>query len=512
MRQTFDSLSLACVVDELQVLVGAQVQRIIQPHPLQIILTSFKTGVGEKHLLLDASPQWYRSHLTKTRAPNPPSPPAFCAALRKYLSGGKLLSITQRDSDRILDLTIENQGEKFLLSAELMGKHANIILVSPDGKILHAAKLISSKQSRVREVLPGREYSAPPAPAVRKEVHTIEWQPVVLGNEDDQLVGAYPILRKNFRSEPRSNFNAALDEYFSVAVPLAASQQQARTLRGAIDKSLRQKRLALQQVQRGTSESTRAEQYRRWGELLLAHLQEVNRQMKNGASEVEVVNFYDEAGAAVKIPIDEELSPQENANRFFARARHLEENAAALRELESRLACEVEELNEYLAQLESSATPAEMERIRQAAEQKGWLRGVSEQAHGDASRKESAFAGYKIKRFTSPDGFEVLVGENATANDYLVTRLSHSNDWWLHLRGGTSSHAVIKTNNAPDRVPLSTLLFAAKNVIARSVAKHAGWAEVDYTLRKYVRKPRKAAPGAVLHTNAKTLHVDNNDK
>src|SRR5690606_14365803 len=116
--------------------------------------------------------------------------------------------------------------------------------------------------------------------------------------------------------------------------------------------------------------------------------------------------------------------------------------------------------------------------------------------------------GHKIKRLVSPDGFEVLVGESATANDYLVTRLAHGNDWWLHLRGGTSSHAIIKTQNAPDRVPLSTLLFAARNVVARSVAKHAGWAEVDYTLKKYVRKPRKAAPGSVLISNQKTLRVE----
>ena len=80
------------------------------------------------------------------------------------------------------------------------------------------------------------------------------------------------------------------------------------------------------------------------------------------------------------------------------------------------------------------------------------------------------------------------------------------------MRGGTSSHAIIQTQNAPDRVPQSTLQFAARAVAARSVAKHAGWAEVDYTLRKYVRKPRKAAPGAVVHTNAKTLHVENDAK
>ena len=66
----------------------------------------------------------------------------------------------------------------------------------------------------------------------------------------------------------------------------------------------------------------------------------------------------------------------------------------------------------------------------------------------------------------------------------------------------------MRTHNAPDRVPRSTLLFAARLVVARSVAKHAGWAEVDYTLRKYVRKPRKAAPGSVTMTNQKTLHVE----
>jgi predicted ribosome quality control (RQC) complex YloA/Tae2 family protein len=57
-------------------------------------------------------------------------------------------------------------------------------------------------------------------------------------------------------------------------------------------------------------------------------------------------------------------------------------------------------------------------------------------------------------------------------------------------------------------VPPSTLLFAAQLVAARSVAKHAGLAEVDYTLRKYVRKPRKAAPGSVLISNQKTLRVE----
>ena len=76
--------------------------------------------------------------------------------LRKYLQGGKIVAIAQRDGDRILDLRIQNDGEEFLLSTELMGKHANIILVSPDNTVLQAAKLITSRQSRVRCLLPDR--------------------------------------------------------------------------------------------------------------------------------------------------------------------------------------------------------------------------------------------------------------------------------------------------------------------------------------------------------------------
>ena len=512
MRALFDSLSLACVVDELQVLIGGQVQRISQPQPLQIVLSVFKSVVVEKHLLLDASPQWYRAHLTSTRAPNPPSPPAFCAALRKYLSGGRVTSITQRDSDRILDIRIQNNDEEYLLTAELMGKHANIILVSPENKILHAAKLITSKQSRVREVLPGREYLPPPAPTIHKHIEPHDWRPVILRDAQHQIVGASPVVREGFDCEPRKSFNAALDEYYLDAVPRAEAQQQAKSLLGVINKAIKQKRLAWEQVQRGTSESSRAEQYRRWGELILAHLHQVKKQLESGSREVEVLDFYDEAGATIKIPLNEDLSPQENVNHFFARARHVEENAGELKKLEARLAGEVGALEAFQTRVENvtarGCAPEELHNLRQIAEQKGWLRIDIERARSRAPLQESPFDGHKIKRFTSPDSYEVLVGENATANDYLVTRLSHSNDWWLHLRGGTSSHAIIKTNNAPDRVPLSTLLFAAKLVVARSVAQHAGWAEVDYTLRKYVRKPRKAAPGSVVHTNAKTLLVE----
>ena len=307
-----------------------------------------------------------------------------------------------------------------------------------------------------------------------------------------------------------------MDEYYANLTANSEFEDLKNSLGGVLSKTLKKKNHALEQVRKGTHESTLGDQYRRWGELIFGNLQQVKTGLQRGVTSVEVLNFYDENQAQTEIPIDADLSATENAERYFARARHVEKNAQALKARESTLAREAEELAKFLASLESAQEINTLRELQKIAVKNGWLRAInnseSDKRSTPGSAQTASFDGFKIKRLISPDGFTILVGENATANDYLVTRLSQSNDWWLHLRGGTSSHAIIQTHNAPDRVPRSTLEFAARAVASRSIAKHAGWAEVDYTLRKYVRKPRKAAPGSVVHTNAKTLHVESDPK
>ena len=100
-----------------------------------------------------------------------------------------------------------------------------------------------------------------------------------------------------------------------------------------------------------------------------------------------------------------------------------------------------------------------------------------------------------------------MVGENATSNDYLTTKLALSSDIWLHVRAATSAHGIIRAQNRPAAVSASALQQAAEMVAARSESKHSSLIPVDYTLKKHVRKPRKSAPGAVTYTNEKTLFV-----
>ena len=163
-----DGLVLANVVHELSTeLVGGRIDKIYQIEKEDILITIRNQGSTYK-LLLTANSNYPRLHLSTLAKNNNTEPPMFCMLLRKHLGGGKLLSITQPDMERIVTLSIEatnelGDKETKLLTIEIMGRHSNIILMKQDGTIIDSIKHISSDKSSIREVLPNRTYVRPPS-------------------------------------------------------------------------------------------------------------------------------------------------------------------------------------------------------------------------------------------------------------------------------------------------------------------------------------------------------------
>ncbi|NLA83999.1 MAG: fibronectin/fibrinogen-binding protein [Clostridiales bacterium] len=164
----YDGVLLYCVTRELESkLVGGRINKIQQPDKDEIHITIRSKGNNYK-LLLSASANYPRIHLSRHTKTNPLVPPVFCMVLRKHLLGGKLISIHQPNMDRILELNFEVidemgdlQVKKIII--EIMGKHSNIILTGAKGLILDAIKHVNSNISRVREVFPGIPYVSPPS-------------------------------------------------------------------------------------------------------------------------------------------------------------------------------------------------------------------------------------------------------------------------------------------------------------------------------------------------------------
>lgn len=165
---SFDGLVMRAVVHDCnQRLTGSRIDKIYQPNRHEVVL-QLRGPQGREKLLLSTLPQESRVHCTTSSTPNPASPPLFCMVLRKHLEGGRILSFQQQGLDRVMSIQVQvlnEMGDRVVrtLVAEIMGKHSNLILVDPDrNTIIDAIRRVPHSVSRVRQVLPGLLYEAPP--------------------------------------------------------------------------------------------------------------------------------------------------------------------------------------------------------------------------------------------------------------------------------------------------------------------------------------------------------------
>ena len=163
-----DGVMLGFVARELdQKLKDGRVDRVIQPERDEIHLLIRAQGANHR-LVLSASANAARVHLSEHSKTGPMEPPMFCMLLRKYLASGRVQAVRRVAGDRILEIEIQALSEMGdpvtrTLVVEIMGRHSNIILRGSDGRILDAARHIGEDISRVRQVLPGLPYAYPPA-------------------------------------------------------------------------------------------------------------------------------------------------------------------------------------------------------------------------------------------------------------------------------------------------------------------------------------------------------------
>lgn len=162
----FDGVTTKLIVTELnQTILNSRVEKIYVPNRNEIWLHLHTTDRKSVKLLISIDANNCRLHLSNQVRNNPEKAPQFCMILRKYLSGAKVIGITQIGLDRIVKITFENIDDfgdvvsKDLI-IELMGKYSNIILVDHE-KIIDSIRHVDITMSSVREVLPSRKYISP---------------------------------------------------------------------------------------------------------------------------------------------------------------------------------------------------------------------------------------------------------------------------------------------------------------------------------------------------------------
>jgi predicted ribosome quality control (RQC) complex YloA/Tae2 family protein len=224
------------------------------------------------------------------------------------------------------------------------------------------------------------------------------------------------------------------------------------------------------------------------GDLLLARLHEVPA----AATQVTLEDFE---GRSVTVRLDPRLSAADNASQYYDRGSRAARAKKRLPSLLSEIQVEVRRLEELLAR--ARAGEADADEIRNAL-------------RADSRRQGStgpATSPLPYHSYQSSGGLEIRVGRGARFNDALTFRHSAPGDVWLHARHASGAHVILRWGNA-DRPPARDLQEAAILAALNSKARTSRSVPVDWTLRKYVRKPRGAAPGAVVPQRVKTLFVE----
>lgn len=553
----FDGIVTRAMVRELQdrILLG-KIEKVYQPEADELVF-HIHTKNGNVKLLASVGSAHARVCFITENPVNPPAPLAFCMLLRKHLQGGRITEITQKDSERIIEISLETLNELgFTMSKklifEIMGKHSNIVLMDiASGKIIDSIKRVSFDMNRVRQILPGMIYQYPPAqdkiPFLEISAEQLEALPAdgkailrsvggiapafaeelalragvqrsgylsdvlaaiespnhadarVYLDESGAPIDFYPValseLEENCRVERFGDLSSAMEFYFGKKESSNQGRQKSHDLIRAVNALLDKMYLKKKRLSEDLLKAENSEDLRLYGELLTANIHLIQPGMKS----VEVTNYYD--GSTLSIPLDVKLSPSKNAQHYFKK---YGKSKTAIKEKQIQLdenEAEIKYLESVLSFLENTDDVLEIESIRAELVETGYVR-RRRQAGGFKEKKYKP-APY---RYTLSNGMSVLVGRNNKENDILTFKTAGNKDLWLHTKDIPGSHVIVQSGGV--ELDEEAVWEAAAIAAYHSKARTSENVPVDYVPIKYVKKPAGAKPGMVIFTNNRTVYVN----
>lgn len=565
---SMDGLSLYSAMNELNKrLAGGKIDKIQQTDKEELLLMVRSLGQTYR-LLINASAADNRVQLTELKKQAPSEAPMFCMLLRKRIAGGKIARFEQERLDRVLKISIETYNDlgdlsEFALYCELMGKHSNIILVNEKGVIVDAIKHVGLGMSSVRFVMPGLEYSAPPAqdkqdpskastddfsmamcmvgmsiakalsnaffglsPAVAAQLvarYTDKTECTQLseaereelaerlaafyadmaqGKENASAVlnalgeteAVYPFAISGSGIKLYDSIGEALDSLYINSDRREWAKRHGASARKVLQNNIErcEKKLALYADALNSEEQM--EKCRLYGELLTANL----HSLKSGTDTAAVDNYYADPVERIAIPLDRQLTPGENAQRYYKKYQKLKAaRDMAIVQREQTLS-ELNYLEGQLDNLTKCTAENELSELIEELKDQGYIK------RDKGGRKKMKLAASKPMHFVSSTGADIYVGKNNRQNDELTLRFASPNDIWMHTKNIPGSHVIVKGASEQDTAAMTeAALLAAYYSRARGSENVA----VDYTPRKYVKKPAGAKPGMVIYTTNKTAYV-----
>ncbi len=559
-----DAVTLSLLSNELgERLSGARIDKITMPSKEEILL-SLRTRSESFKLFVCLRSGGARIGLTEESYENPDVPPSFCMLLRKHLSGGRILSVESVHGERIVNLSVAatnelGDGRTIIVAAELMGRYANLVLYEKDGKIIDALKRIDFEASEQRQLLPGLLYTLPPkqdreyfldidamalaraavqnddlqrgimsttggiGPVVAREIihrsgaaligNRVELEALneaILSVKTEAVANCPPVMVKNQKGEPcefcffspgqfpsdyiltpYNSYSVLLSDYYSRKEQQIRLTQKSGNLSRQVKQLLERSVRKLEARRDELAKSEKSEQSRLYGELLSANI----HIFKKGDSSVELLNYYN--GEQVKIKLNPLLTPAANSQRYYTDYKKKQTAVRMLTDLIKEGMLEIEYLKTVQYETTVAKTELELLEIRKELKEAGYLKNYKQRSK---KQKPADFL-----RFTSCDGFLILVGRNNMQNEKLSVKTARGKDYWFHVKNAPGSHVVVMSEGKD--IPTTTLNDAAALAVHFSSQAGSNKVPVDHTMVKNLKKTSDLPLGMVIYEVYETAYV-----
>lgn len=403
------------------------------------------------------------------------NPSPFVLFLRKRLSHAVLRSIEKLENERVLRFSFLAQTElgeteNYTLVIQLTGRSSNLFLLNERDFILDSLRENFGAGQEI-----GCRYAPPERPETKPAPAQVE---------------------ETFPQGDFETLSEALDEFYRQAEAEKRFRAKAQSARSKLKQELAKREKLVKNLNRDLDQHGEPEQWKRFGDLLLANLANAERE----GDQVLVTDFYDEHLPVIEIEVEENQSLTEAAEKFFKRytkARNAREEISKRLDL---LESEISNLHMKSEALEKAVAEKDEDFLDE-------ISGKEAVKKSSKAREESREGFTGARNYSSSDGFEILVGKGSKDNDFLTFRVAKSQDLWLHAADYPGSHVVIRNPNRRE-IPPKTLIEAAQLAAFFSQARAEAKVAVHYTQKKFVFKPKGAVAGLVNLASFKTILVE----
>ncbi|NMD38085.1 MAG: fibronectin-binding domain-containing protein, partial [Christensenellaceae bacterium] len=336
-----------------------------------------------------------------------------------------------------------------------------------------------------------------------KNLHEL-YKPNIVFDADKNPVDFFPFEYSQYIDSNllyTNSISAAMDIFYSKRDLRNRISQQSASLRKLISNLIARTENKLNQIENILASTKQAEEFKLYGELLTSSFHEL-KNVPKGSETVYLTNYYLEGMPKVAIPLNPTMSFSENAQNYFKKYRKHRTAVELAGDQKKDILRDLMFLEGNMLDLDNCTTVAEIAEIKQALIDAKFIKKDKLKNKG----KNNSLS--KPLHFVSPDGIDIFVGKNSTQNDMLTSK-AKPDETWLHVQNMPGSHVIIKSEQT---IPDATLLFAAKIAAFFSKGRTSPRVDIDYTLKKHVKKPSGSPLGFVTYKNFKTILVALDDE